>query len=345
VRGKVDEKVKMNSALYYPFTGPQQTTFLKTAMFLWDSVDFIVPHENFHQSGNCKAELEALELIGRKYVPTLKDKEDAHNDLEDICTSTIGDRFIFELEQPDLAYNFYPQKLLPETWEMLEESKLAKLIQRDGGGVSQISTGPLFGYYMMTILAICCARNRKRLITDQSDPYRALTKLLGDDYRNEPNSNDWHSKLISLSFAGPDFSDIPLERLTKLRKKENKLMCEIRHNFLKSVDKATSDISDNSDNANVVKDRIQEFTQEMEKDLKELKRALRRSATSLMLSKEFCFSVIATTAVTVAPVAGVLTAGSLAKGLMDYQDRRRDLLKSHPSSWLFSSTGSKMKIT
>lgn len=334
----------MNSALYYPFTGPQQHSFLKTAMFLWDSVDFIVPHRGFYRSGMQKSEIEALELIGREYVPTLEDQKHAHTELEEICTSSLGDRFLFELEASDLPYNFYPQKLLNETWQMLADSKLAKLVQQDRA-VSHVTTGPLFGYYMMTILAICCGGNRKRLITDQSDPYRALANLLGDDCENETDPVDWHSKLISLSFAGPDFSKIPLERLTTLRKKEDALMLETRQNFLKSVDEAARDISKNSDNENVVKEIIFEFTRSMELDLKELKRALRRSATSLILSKEFGFSVItATTAVTVAPVAGILTAGTLSKGLMDYQDRRRNLLKSHPSSWLFSATGPRIPV-
>lgn len=333
----------MNSALYYPFTGPEHQSFLKTALFLWDSVDFIVPFTEFHRYGKSEVELEALEIVGREYVPTEKDKRAVHDELEDLCTSGIGDRFLFELERPDLAYDFYPQKLLDETWEMLEQTDLARLIQRDGR-VERASTGPLFGYYMMTLLAICCSQNRKRLVTDQNDPYRALANLLSDNDIGS-KQEDWHGRLIALSFAGPDFSEIGLESLVRLRSKEDQLMYEMRQNFLGAVDEAAVNISDHADNPNIVRDCISDFTSRMERDLRELKRALRRSATSLLLSKEFGFSVItAATAVTVAPAAGLLTAGGLTKGLMDYRDRRRKLLKEHPSSWLISAQSGNLPV-
>ena len=50
----------MQSALYYPFTGPERESFLKTALFLWDKVDFIVPYAEFRPYGNTRDSEEAL---------------------------------------------------------------------------------------------------------------------------------------------------------------------------------------------------------------------------------------------------------------------------------------------
>ena len=221
----------MQSALYYPFTRPESESFLKTALFLWDSVDFMVPFSDFRPHGNTREQDEALEIVARSYVPAEKDKRNAHDELTKLCSGPIPDKLAFELERPDLAYDFYPQKLLDETWEMLSQSRLARVV-REPGAVSSASTGPLFGYYMMSILAVCCSQGRKRLITDQNDPYRTLANILVDSTSPDPDlSEDWHGRLITVTLNGPDFGNIPLRKLIDLRKKENKLLLDLRRTF------------------------------------------------------------------------------------------------------------------
>jgi len=308
----------MQTALYYPFTGPQRESFLKSALFLWDSVDFIVPSRGFHHYLESQDEQEALEIVGSNYVPTIRDKQDAHDELSKLCSAPIPTRYKFALESPSSRYDFYPEKLLRETWEMLSESDLARVVS-DNGSVRRASTSPLFGYYMMTILAVCCSRGQKRMITDQVDPYHVLTTLLADESPTEVFQDDWHGRLIALTLDGPDFSKIPLRRLIELRTKEDKLLASQRQAFVAEVDKAAADIMANAENPNIVRERIREFTTSMERDLCELKRALRLSGASLLLSKEFGVSVMAAVAaVPIAPIPGViLTLGGLAKGLLE----------------------------
>ncbi len=335
----------MQSALYYPFTGPKRESFLKTALFLWDNVDFIVPHADFPPHGNTDDSKEALEIIGRSYVPTERDKKNAHKELEDLCKGPLPGRLNFELEKPEQAYDFYPQKLLPETWEMLAESKLARIVS-DTNHVHQASTGPLFGYYMMSILAVCCSQGRKRLVTDENDPYRTLANILVDSDSQVKNvQEDWYERLIALRLNGPDFAEVPLRKLMDVRKNEDKLLQDLRRKFLNVVDQTVSDICLHAENPNTVRDLIDDFNDTMEKDLKELKRALGRSGTSMLLSKKFGFSVLAATAAfTLEPIAGLATIGGLMKGWMDFRDRRHKILCDHPSSWLFTATGPFMPI-
>jgi hypothetical protein len=336
---------KMQSALYYPFTGPEGEAFLKTALFLWDSVDFIVPYDGFRLHGRTEQEDEAMEIVGRSYVPTEKDKRNAHDELRNICKGPLPSKLVFELQKPDLAYDFYPEKLLHETWEMLSQSRLARIVNNPRG-ISSVSTGPLFGYYMMSILAVCCSQGRKRLVTDQIDPYRTLANILVDSSPHPAESHDWHGKLITLTLKGPDFGSISLRSLIDLRRHEDKLLLDLRRTFLETVDKTTADICSNADNPNIVTELVKAFTDTLEKDLKELKRALRRSAASVLLSKEFGFSVLAATAsVALEPISGtLLTVGGLSKGLLDYQDRRHKILREHPSSWLIAAGGPRIPV-
>jgi len=336
----------MQSALYYPFTGPEGESFLKTALFLWDNVDFIVPYAGFRPYGKTRNYEEALEIIGRNYVPTEEDKKNAHEELKDLCSGPLPSKLNFELERPDLSFDFYPEKLLHETWGMLAESKLARVVS-DSGDVRRASTGPLFGYYMMSILAVCCSQGRKRLVTDQIDPYRTLSNILVDSDSQIKNAQeDWHKRLIALSLKGPDFATVSLRKLIDIRKNEDKLLQDLRREFLKAVDQTASEICLHAGNPNTVLDLIDGFNDTVEKDLKELKRALGRSGVSVLLSKEFGFSVLAATAaVVLEPISGtIFTIGGLTKGLMDYQDRRHKILREHPSSWLFTVTGSSMPI-
>jgi len=124
----------------------------------------------------------------------------------------------------------------------------------------------------------------------------------------------------------------------------SQLLFDLRRSFLEAVDKTAADICSNADNPNTVSELIRTFTDTMEKDLKDLKRALRRSAASVLLSKEFGFSVLAATAcVAVEPISGsMLTVGGLTKSLLDYQDRRHKILREHPSSWLFAAGGTSL---
>ena len=335
----------MQSALYYPFTGPKQESFLKTALFLWDNVDFIVPHADFRPYGITDDSKEALEIIGRNYVPTEKDKKNAHEELKDLCNGPSLGKLKFELEKPEQAYDFYPEKLLPKTWEMLAESRLAKIVG-DTNHVHGASTKPLFGYYMMSILAVCCSQGRKRLVTDENDPYRTLANTLVDSDSQVKNAQeDWYERLIALRLNGPNFSEVSLRKLIDIRKNEDKLLQDLRRGFLKEVDQTVSNICSHAENPNTVRELIDGFSVKMEKDLEELKRLLGRSGISVLLSKEFGFSVLAAiSAVSLEPITGLTEIGGLLRRLMDYQDRRRKILRGHPSSWLFRVTGPSMPI-
>ena len=327
----------MESALYFPFTEPhREEQFLKNALFLWNSVDFIVPYRDFstHQSDNEMA--EAFEIIRHNYVPTDKDKQRIHAELVDFCNGAVPDSLIFKPKEVR-PYGFYPQKLLPETWDLLANSNLAKIAAKDGE-VTSAETTALFGYYMMSVVAVCCANGRKRLVTDDNDPYRTLANILTDTPSTSDVVDDsWHGRLVAMTLGAPDLTEVPLQRLLALRKRDEQLLISMRRTFAGALDKAVLDISKNAGNPNIARDVVKEFTHSMERDLRDLKVALGRSAASAILSPEGGVTVLSAIAAvaTAQPLAGIVTLGGLFKSLNNYQDRRRKILSEHPSAWLY----------
>ena len=84
---------------------------MKTALLLWDNVGFIVPDADFSPYGDTAETQEALEIIGRTYVPTEKDKKDAHRELEGICNDRLPETLYFELEKPERGVRFLSAKV------------------------------------------------------------------------------------------------------------------------------------------------------------------------------------------------------------------------------------------
>ena len=73
---------------------------------------------------------------------------------------------------------------------------------------------------------------------------------------------------------------------------------------------------------------------------KDLKCALQRSAALVLFEGSV---PEATTSVTLEPISdSPLTVDGFSKGLMDDQDRYRNVLREHPSSWLFGTGGPKL---
>jgi hypothetical protein len=327
----------MDSALYFPFTAPKSELFLKNALFFWDSVDFIVPWSGFRPYGEGREVQEALELIAKTYIPTAEDKVRIHDELMDICTSRVPESLLIQVERPHL-YDFYPQKMLPETWDMLRESNLAHVMRTDGE-ISRASTVPLFGYYMMSIVAVCCANGRKRLVTDEPDPYRSLANALTDTgFDQQTMSDNWHGRLVALTLGAPDLSSTSLSTLLHLRKHEDALLQHMRRTYVNALDKAVNDLQQNTRNPNIQRGIIASFTDTMEKDLKELKLALRRSTASILLSPLGGVTLLASLTSSVIPGAKALAIGGLYKALSEYKDRRRKILREHSSAWLFAGT-------
>src|ERR1041385_3205757 len=146
----------MLSALYYPHTtlSTNDVTgirILKRALLMWDHLEFIVPFPKFKGHYSDPLVAEAIEVIGKNRCPNEEEKRDAHERIEELITRPqLPEVFLYQGTDP---YEVYPQKFLPETWELLLESKHAgELLPNADYPVSN-----QLGLTIMAILADCVA--------------------------------------------------------------------------------------------------------------------------------------------------------------------------------------------
>lgn len=95
-------------------------------------------------------------------------------------------------------------------------------------------------------------------------------------------------------------------------------------------------IGENADQREIIIEILHNFSTNMEHNLKELKCALRIQATKTILSKEIGVAVAGLALTTVEPFSGsILSSGALSRSLVEYRDKRRQLLKIHASAWYY----------
>ena len=118
------------TALYYPHTRFRDIGLLKTALLLWDKLEFIVPWDDFDLRSNFNNDEvnEGMEVIGVGLRPSYEQMALAHEAVEDLATSPLPKDYLLENLHEDNQYLIYPQKFL---------RKLANS-RRDGLGNSKV---------------------------------------------------------------------------------------------------------------------------------------------------------------------------------------------------------------
>src|SRR6266436_320865 len=116
----------MHTALFYPHTKLRKQDFTKTALLLWDKVNYISPFKNYKPIYKDPLLAEAAEMLAVEHVPSEEEKEQAHIEIEKLVKSNLPEWFLFKPENHNLSYEIMPEKLLPQTWRMLLETKFVK---------------------------------------------------------------------------------------------------------------------------------------------------------------------------------------------------------------------------
>jgi hypothetical protein len=333
----------MYSALYYPHTAIQTEGILKTALLLWDKFEYISPFREYKAYYNDRDVEEAAELIIKPLLPTDKDKKDAHNKIISLVDSGLPEWFSFNSRDKELPYSIYPQKLLPETWELLRERNYASV----GNHLdNNFATSNSFGLSIMAILANVCAGTQKDTVTDQIDNYDALTRYftaaLGGEY--DYKRNDFE-RLVTISIKSIKTDSIDLKRLIELRKKEGSFLQELRTNYRKSVEEFVSDLNKSPNIIRDAEELERVFEQNISNDFNELKKALRLEIAKTIFSKELAVAIVAVAGITIEPIStSIIATGALIKKDIEYRQKRKEILKQHPSSWLYVSANQRQYL-
>ena len=331
------------SGLYFPHTKVRAPLILKTALLLWDEIQFIIPHEEFkwRPENENKLVSEAYDLIGNPHVPTDAEKRQVHEQVEEILTVPGSHQW---LTQPDdslveYRYEIYPQKLLHETWDLLEQSGLVKQNGSPGyfpsyGQFEDIVTSYKLGLLLMLYLAQACAGTTRRLITDRVSAYSALNEALAVTTNPGQNAPQSHLRIVTRSLKIIDADKIGLDKLIALRRSENgsdgHRLRKMRHKYLAMIDQFALELTNAAD-ADV--DEIQrQHEQSMKDDLAELRDELKFARTDALHEKEIFVAMVAAAGMSVAPIAvpaGIVSIITLNRTRLKYKRHAR---RSWPST-------------
>lgn len=342
--------LNMRSALYYPHTEIQSHFLLSTSLLLWDKVQFIVPYPGYTPGYDSKDMARAVELIGEQHYPTEQEKKRTHEFVEDFVTRQLPDAFVYR-EANFGQYRIYPEKLLPETWNLLEEANLAaRPVSNYGVPLNQVS-----GLAVMSLLADCCAGSTRIRVTDRSAAYTTVMGLLKDQPDAVMNEADQaYEKLVPVSLKVVDVEEVGLKRLIDFREREAKsaghAVRDLRHRYVAALETYAKQLSevkhDKSDEAEI----LRQFEEDMKDDLANLRDELRLGKKEVVFTREVVGTVLAGATSIAAVASGLpaeLTAGALTwAGLPaaafggfsvrnKYQAARRKILQNHPMAYIY----------
>ena len=209
-----------SSGLYYPHTSLDSVSTLKMALLLWDKLEVIVPNDwlPLTSSIDDPHTNQILERFCVKRVPSSKEKEQVHEQVEELLVNTKTYEYLTSPDQTLLggSYEIYPQKLLDETWELLKEFKLASQDGTKGyfpgyGMFQDIVTSQKMGLLIMLYLAQACAGTTRRLITDQTSSYQSLNQSLSSTFEQETSASSDLERIVTRSLKVLDADQLSLE--------------------------------------------------------------------------------------------------------------------------------------
>ena len=339
----------VRSALYYPYTSIHSENLIRTSLLLWDRVHIMVPWEGFRPDYHDRDHARALELVGVHRVPSHEEKKQAHEIVEDFCTRPLPEPFSYASKGHPHDWPVYPEKLLPDTWQMLRMTGMAGHRIPSGG----VPVTEPTGLSLLSILADCCAGQSLARITDRSAAYGVLGGLLTET-PGDVNPQGTVVGLAAITLKVIDTKRIPLTKLVAFREREEKSasgheLRSLRHRYLDRLStqvSALAGLQKDSDRAELQR----QFDREIKDDLHQLRSELRLSAAEALASKELLAAVLAGAAVAapffnfhlpdvVSASGGVVSIGGLLALRTKFVKSRHDVLKNHPMAYLYELEG------
>ena len=363
----------MPSALYYPHTYIGNESLIKTALLLWDTIEYIVPQKSTSGHPYLGEHYEkAIEIVGRPHIPTVAEKNAAHIKIKDFVKEGLPKVF-YQIENDLLSgdnrhclsrqkkdelnvptYLIYPDKFDEQTWSLLKREGLAFWDEIYG----DYRVPPAFGFLMMSMLADVCAGTQILKITDRVEAYNWLEEQATNKFGGKYSSNigasaisSDYDRLITLSIKVLDTGNLSINSLLDMREREarsnSRDLINFRRNYLSEITKYIERIGNEAKAERDVDEINKQFEDAMKDDLTELKRELNIAVSGVLLSREVGVSIMALAGTFLGSILGIpaLSMGAnllgvgvvgpfIRKGL-DHQEARRNAFKKHPMSWLY----------
>jgi hypothetical protein len=314
---------------------------MKTALLLWDQVHVIAPWEGYRPNHEDRSMGEAFDLMGVVRNPTVSEKRVAHDLIEDFVTRPLPRSFT-ETLLGGRDYSLYAQKLLPETWDLLNE---AMYVRGDlpQGGRSRVSEA--VGLTVMSLLADSCAGTTLKRVTDRADAYANLSGCFLEYSPATPNEFEQNTaahdqarqQLLAISLSTVDVRSIPMERLLDMRQNETSSLRDLRHRLNDHLEDHARVLAAASESDAVELKR--QFADDTVSDYDCLSEQLKLHAGQLVF-KDILACVVAGATAFNAPHAlsvagGVLALGGVIAANCSFVAARKKLLIEHPTAYLY----------
>lgn len=338
----------MRTALYFPHTEVRSRSLIRTALLTWDNVEYIAPFAGYQPDYQDRDIARAMDVIGKKRVPSRTEQDRAHEYVVDLLQSGVPETFKYMPQDGARTpeYEIWPQKLAEKTWRLLGEQGLT-----DGFIYTETTdypTSQAAGLTLMAILADVLAGETRARITDRGLAYATIANAPG--ITADAQEAD---RVVPLTFKGIAIDNVPLDRLIDFREREAKSGSgdyqALRHKYQNAIEEHLERISSvrigSKDREEL--DRI--FADDMERDLVELKKELGFAKKDALLSRDIVALVIVGGALIAAAAAappfvlpGVIAGGSgvaLIGGLLGAGNKlakaRYDVLRNHKMAYLY----------
>ena len=340
-------------ALYYPEWSIGDPVFLAESLLYWDRLAVIVPEPHFfggvwHADDRIRGLFADLhkEFV-TPIVPTEAQKLRVHGRVAALFARDAPEWFQPRALQPTRFTTLAADKFAPETIEMLTHHQWTRRAEARGD-LSTYHVSLAAANVVMAALADECSSAQMPPITRDPGGFVAacnsLLQLLaapqgltlGDRVGAavaRPIETDLAFLLASVPHVGlgPEPTAGDLERVIKARR--NPDVEALRTTFVAKVDAYLTTLrSAEGGERNIVRDQ---FLHEMNTALAKLKRELVRVGLGTLLSKEGLCALVAGVVVSAVATPAVGLAIGLGAGLVEYRQKRREVLEKNWASWAF----------
>lgn len=335
----------MHTALYFPHTEVRDPNLLRTALFMWDALEFIVPYAGYkpHYYDNTMA--EAIELIGSGRTVTENEQVRAHDIVEELIANGVPEVLRYTPMDGE-PYEIYPQKLAHKTFRLLRDCGVtgAALPNYD------YPASEAAGLSLMAILADVLAGETRARVTDRAAAYATIANAA-----TSVEAAEALDTVVGLTLKIPSLEQISLREMIDFRKREEKSTTNdyftLRHNYHTAIENHIKEISKFQESSTDRKELDRVFEEKMQQDFRDIKQELGFAEKEVWFSKDVITLVLGggglaggwlTGSVEVPGVfAGAGSAvmlGGLLGGRTKLEKARREILRKHPMAYLYEMT-------
>ena len=273
--------------------------------------------------------------------------------IEDFATRPLPSSFSYaSINEGNEGYEIYPQKLFPDTWQLLQSCKLVGSPTWRSGRPTAAPTG----LSLLSIVADCCAGDTLARITDQGAAYATLAGMfVGEPGPQTGPDEQTREQLVAIPLRVVDADSFSLASLIDLRKREAATpeghhIRDLRHRFVNRVEEQARQLS--SASSALARDELRrQFEQEAKDDFRSLREALKAQVTQVIGTKEVLTSLIGGLGVVanaghnypmadvVSGVGAIVSIGGLLATWSKIVQERRKVLQEHPIAYLYEVRG------